>query len=143
MTMTRHQQFSVWAAAVALLCVLGLPAPAAANDKPVQGLWLASHATEPMGRLEVKNGMLTFHGARSEWSTPLADITRVTPVKGSADTFEIRTVDGDMLQLRVFTPKLVPESRKKAIQLIQRAVRETPATPRPVLAAAAPAGSVR
>lgn len=142
MTMTRHQ-LSIWAAAVALFCVLGLPATAAANEKPVQGLWLASHATEPMGRLEIKNGMLTFHGARSEWSTPLSEITRVTPVKGSHDAFEVRTATGDILQVRVFTPKLVPESPKKAIQLIQRAVRDTPAMQRPVLAAAAPAGSVR
>lgn len=143
MTMTRHQQLSAGVAAVALICVLGLPGAAAANDKPVQGTWLAAHATEPVGRLVVKDGTLTFYGARSEWSTPLSEITRIAAVKGSNDTFEIRTAMGEFLQVRIFTPQLMPESRKKAIQLIQRAVRETPPAQRPVLAAAAPAGSVR
>ena len=143
MTMTRQQQFSAWAATVAVLCVLGLPAPASANEKPVQTVWLASHATEPVGRLVVTDGTLTFYGARSEWSTPLSEITRVTAVKGSNDTFEIRTATGELLQLRVLTRQLGAESRKKAIQLIQRAVREVPPAQRPVLAAAAPAGSSR
>ncbi len=141
--MFRQSTFAV--AVMALAAVLSTPVTAAADEKPVQGLWLATTgeaiSANGWGRLVVRDGMLTFHGARGEFSTPLAVITRVSVVKGSANTFEILTVNGDRLQLSILTAQMLTESPKKAMQVIQRAVREAPAVQRPVMTvAAAPAG---
>ena len=82
------------------------------------------------GRLVVADGLLTFFAPRTEWQTPLSEIRRVSRVKGSDSNFEIETVAGDRLQLAILGPQLVAESPKKAVKVIQRAVRETP---RPVV----------
>jgi hypothetical protein len=103
----------------------------ASNDGPAKGYWLVSTAVPTSdeviwGRLVVEDGSLTFFAPRGEWTTPLAAITRVARVKGSDRHFEIETVNGEVLRLAVLGPQLLAASPKKAMQVIQRAVREMP-----------------
>ena len=74
----------------------------------------------------VKDGTLTFFAPRTEWQTPLSSIKRVSRVKGSDSNFEIETETGDTLRLAILGPNLLTDSPKKAMQVIQRAVHETP-----------------
>jgi hypothetical protein len=116
-----------------LAALFACPAPSAfaADDKPTNGYWLVATAVPASneiiwGRLVVKDGSLTFFAPRGEWTTPLAAITRVARVKGSDRRFEIETISGDVLRVAVLGPQLLTTSPKKAMQVIQRAVRETP-----------------
>jgi hypothetical protein len=124
---------TAWIAGMFLAACFAWPVPSASasNDDPAKGYWLVSTAVPTSneviwGRLVVKDGSLTFFAPRGEWTTPLAAIKRIARVKGSDRSFEIETVNGDMLRVAVLGPQLLPASPKKAIQVIQRAVRETP-----------------
>ena len=138
--MNRQPSRPSWIAGMVLAALVGLPVAtaAAAADDPAQGFWLVS-ASGPAsseviwGRLVVKNGMLTFFAPRGEWKTPLAEIKRVSVAKGSNRSFEIETVSGEVLRLAVLGPQLLIESPKKAMQVIQRAVREAPPVRRPAV----------
>jgi hypothetical protein len=119
-------------------------------DQQRNGFWLAastyasSDSGNQWGRLVLKNGTLTYHGARGEWKTPLAEIKRVSAVKGSEHLFEIETVSGRVLRLSIIGQQMVAESPKKAMRAIQRAVRTAPPAQRSTAAAAATeSGSVR
>ena len=141
--MNRQPSRPSWIAGMVLAALVGLPVAtaAAAADDPAQGFWLVS-ASGPAsseviwGRLVVKNGMLTFFAPRGEWKTPLAEINRVSVAKGSNRSFEIETVSGEVLRLAVLGPQLLIESPKKAMQVIQRAVREAPPVRRPAVTVA-------
>lgn len=112
---------------------------AAAVNVPAQqaptATWLASStygAAEDrtqLGRLVMKDGSLTYFGARAEWTTPLSEITRLSPVKGSDHLFDIETVSGRVLRLSIVGPQMLNESPKKAIRTIQRALRPTAPPP--------------
>lgn len=133
-----HQHLrTAWLAGLVLAALFALPAAsaAAAGDDSAKGYWLVSVAAPASseviwGRLVVQEGTLTLFAPRTEWQTPLSDIKRVSRVKGSDRSFEIETVTGDRLRLAILGPQLLTESPKKAMQVIQRAVRETP---RPVV----------
>ena len=126
----------------ALAALLGLPGNAAADDTRPQ-VWMAvnadqaSNGSSAWGRLTVMNGMLTFHGSRAEWKTPLANITRIMPVKDSPHAFAIETVSGDVLRVSILDQRMLAVPSKKTIQVLQRAVREAPPLSRPLLAASA------
>jgi hypothetical protein len=130
---------------IAVTAVLGWADTVSADDKPTPRVWLAAdagHSTagSPWGRLVTKDGMLTFHGSLADWATPLSEIKRMSKVKGSAHRFEIETMSGDMLRISILDAHMVPVSPKKAMQLIQRATRESAPAQRTLIAATAPAG---
>lgn len=136
-------------AAMALTALLGLTGTASANDTPAL-VWMAINAdhssagASAWGRLSVMNGTLTFHGSRGDWTTPLANVRRITPIKDSQHAFAIETMSGDVLRLSILDQRMLAVSPKKTIQMLQRAVREAPAARQPVLSAsAAPNGAVR
>jgi len=145
--MNRQYSRTTWIAGIALaaLFALGVASATASGDDSVKRYWLVS-TSDPAsheviwGRLVVKDGMLTFFGLRREWKTPLSAIKRVSRVKGSDRGFEIETVTGETLRLAILGPQMLPESPKKAMQVIQRAARETP---RPVVAVATTFGTPR
>ena len=121
-------------------------AAVASNDDPARGYWLVSTAGPASdeviwGRLVVEDGMLTFFAPRGQWKTPLAEIKRVSIAKGSNRSFEIETVTGEVLQLAILGPRLLTESPKKAMQVIQRAVREAPPARRPAVTVATAGGT--
>lgn len=145
--MNRQHAPASWLAGLVLAALIALPGTtaAASTDGPAQGFWLASTSLPPTGdvawgRLVVKDGMLTFFAARSDWQTPLAEIKRVALVKGSDRSFEIETVSGAVLRLSILGPRMLTESPKKAMQVIQRAVREAPPVPRTVVTTASGTG---
>jgi len=130
-----------WLVGLVLLGVTALPASGMASE-PQSGFWMASSSYgagqtgNTWGRLIVKDGMLTFFASRGEWRTPVAEIKRVSMVKGS-NSFEIETLSGSVLRLSILGPQMLVESPKKAMQLIQRAVREAPASQRPAVSVTA------
>ena len=112
-----------------LLGMLLCPLTAFANDTPARAHWMAAAANSPTlqwGRLVLQDGMLTFHTAHGEWKTPLHEITRIVRVKDAKHTFAIVTASGATLHLSILGARLLPEPPQKAMQIIQRAVRDTP-----------------
>jgi hypothetical protein len=125
----KNRSHSLLLIAAALTVVIGLPGLASA-DEPVQGQWLAAitegHGVKAeWGRLVLKDGSLSFHGARDDWHAPVSDITRITIARDAERSFRIETVSGDVVVLAILGPHMLKESPKKAMQLIQRAVRES------------------
>lgn len=123
-----NRSHSLLLIAAALAVVLGLPSLASA-DEPIQGQWLAAitdgnAAKAEWGRLVLRDGSLTFHGARVDWHAPVSEIKRVSAVRDADRVFEIETVSGDRLVLSILGQQMLKESPKKAMQLIQRAARE-------------------
>ena len=114
-----------------LLGVLVCAVPASADDKPTSAYWMAAAAnssTVQWGRLVLKDGLLTFHTAQGDWQTPVSEIKRVVRVKHAQRTFEVVTASGATLHLTILGAQLLPEPPQKAMQIIQRAVREVPST---------------
>ena len=118
-----------------VLAVIVVASVTLAAQQAPAATWLASStygAAEDrtqLGRLVMKDGTLTYFGARGEWTTPLAEITRLSPVRGSDHLFDIETVSGRVLRLSIVGPQMLNESPKKAIRTIQRALR--PSAPPP------------
>lgn len=145
--MNRQHSRTSWIAGLVLAALFALPgaSSAASNGEPAQGFWLVSASTPASntvtwGRLVLKDGLLTFFAPRGEWTTPLSAITRVSSTKGSNRSFDIETESGDVLRLSILGPQMLVESPKKAMQLIQRAVREAPPVQRPVVTVAGGTG---
>jgi hypothetical protein len=140
-----YRSKSFWlASAVAVALFLGIPTSAAAQSKN-QGTWLAAAAQSPAGastwgRLTLRDGVLTFASNRTEWQAPLSDIKRIAESSRADRTIEIETHSGETLFVSILGQQMVTESPRKAMQIIERAVREAPAA-RAVLAAAAGSGS--
>lgn len=125
--------------------VMGLPLTSAAQQ-PNQGTWLASATAADAqeatwGRMTLKDGVLVFSAANLNWQSPIADIKRVTERKGPARQFTIETASGDVLHVSILGLQMLPESPRKVMQTIERAVRSTPATRGTVAAVAAGGGS--
>lgn len=114
-----------------LLGLLLWPVAASADDKPTSAYWMAAasnSSTVQWGRLVLKDGMLTFHTAQGDWQTPLSEIKRIVRVKDARRTFEIVTASGATLHLTILGAQMLPEPPQKAMQIIQRAVREVPSS---------------
>jgi hypothetical protein len=145
--MNRQPSRPSWIAGMVLAVLFALPVAttAAAHEDPAQGTWLVSTSGPTSneviwGRLVVRDGMLTFFAPRGEWKTPLSQVKRVSRAKDSDRSFEIETVNGEVLQLAILDPLMLTASPKKALQVIQRAIRETP---RPVVSVATVFGTPR
>jgi hypothetical protein len=136
---------SLWLASViAVALFVGLPTSADAQSKN-EGTWLAAAAQSPAGasswgRLTLRDGMLTFASNRAEWQKPLNEIKRIAESSRADRTIEIETYSGETLFVSILGQQMVTESPRKAMQIIERAVREAPGA-RPVLTAAAGSGS--
>ena len=137
------RQLSAVLSIATLLGILFWPVSATADDQPASAYWMAAatnSSTVQWGRLVLKDGMLTFHTAHGDWQTPLSEIKRIARVKHSKQTFEIITATGATLHLSILGPQLLPEPPQKAIQIIRRAVRETPS---PVVTVTTTFGTVK
>lgn len=130
--MTRAQRAVLSTAA--LLGMLVWPAPVSADDKATTAYWMAAAsntATVQWGRLVLKDGALAFYTTHGDWKAPLHTIARVSRVNRGR-TLEIVTASGSTLHLSILGPNMVPASPLKALQTIQRAIREA-APPAPVV----------
>ena len=139
MTRSRSAKTCRLATRAMLMCIAGagLRADAASQDDGSQRVWLAvADGQTVSGRLIVSAETLTFLGAGTEWSTPLADITRVSVPAGAKHVLRIDTVTGASLRVSILDTRMLAQPPAKALQLIQRAVREAPPARRTTLAAA-------
>jgi hypothetical protein len=126
------------AAVLVLLVVAALPSIALAAD-PGPIFWMAASNSEPIftprswGRLSLQDGELRFHSNDYKWRVALADIKRVDQSKAAVRTLEVETFAGTTHFIAILDATMTADSPRKAIQMIQRSMREAAATPRPTL----------
>jgi hypothetical protein len=136
---------SLWlATAIAFAMILGLPAGVAAQGNTAFA-WAVSAVDAPAGSskwgsLTLRDGVLTVAMTNKEWQTPLAEIKRVAESRRGDRTMEIETLNGEVLVVSILGQQMLTESPRKAIQIIERAVRTAPASRRTPAAAAAGGG---
>ena len=131
------------AAILALLAVVTLPSIARADD-PAPIFWMAASSSEPRfnggswGRLTLQDGELRFHSNNYAWRVVLSDIKRVDESKAAPRALEVETFAGATHFIAILDAKLMADSPRKAMQMIQRSMRDAAETPRPTLLTKAP-----
>jgi hypothetical protein len=125
-------------AILTLLAAMALPARAPASDSaPI--LWMAASNSEPRftgrswGRLTVQDGEMRFHSNDYHWQVALSDIKRVDQSKAAPRALEVETFAGVTHFIAILDAKMMADSPRKAIQMIQRSMREASERPRPTL----------
>lgn len=81
---------------------------------------------------------MRFHSNDYEWRVALSDIKRVDQSKAAPRALEVRTFAGTTHFVAILDATMVAHSPRKAIQMIQRSMREASQTPRPTLLTKAP-----
>ena len=129
----------------AVLAVLASVTPQtvahAADTTPI--FWMAASNASPSfpgptwGRLGLQDGVLRFDSSDYEWRVALRDIKRVEQSKAAPRAIEIETVEGATHFVTILDAKLLADSPQKAMQLIQRSMRDV-TTPRSTLLTRAP-----
>jgi len=104
------------------------PVVAASADEPVSGIWMAASGAEPgvgtnWGRLILRDGVLTFQSPSMGWKLSIAEIKRVTISEQSDRLFVLESVAGETYYVAILGQNLVSESPRKAMQVINRALR--------------------
>lgn len=128
----------------ALLFVPGLTH--AQSVDPTRGMWMAASSTEAslagreFGRLTMANGALEFQATGDGWRLPLSDVKRIGSSKTVAKALEIESTTGQVYYIGILDGQLTPTAPGKAMQMIQRAVKMTPA-PAPARTAIVAAGA--
>lgn len=122
--------------AVLFFCVSmlsGLSATIAARDSNAYGVWLASASqsdTQPavLGRLMLRDGVVIFAAPGLTWRQPVSDIKLIADLKGLNRRFRIETFSREVMYVSILGQQMLPESPSKVIQVLERAVRESPRT---------------
>ena len=126
----------VRAGVLALLAVVGSASVVHADTRLG---WMAASSSEPSltarswGRLSMQDGELRFHSNNYDWRVALSDIKRVDQSKAAPRALEVETFAGATHFIAILDAKMVADSPSKAIQMIQRSMREASQTPRPTL----------
>lgn len=144
--MNSQSAWSMRMALVALLATASVPSIAAAeqNGDRVMKTWMAASNTAPSfalgawGRLSLMEGDLRFESADYEWSLSLSDIKRLDVSRIADGAFEVETYTGGVFFVSVLNAQMQTDSPGKAVGMLQRAVREAPATSRQTLVAGGP-----
>lgn len=125
-------------AVLALFAVATLPSIArAADTTPI--FWMAASSSEPSftgrtwGRLTVQDGELRFHSNDYAWRVALSDIKRVDQSKAAPRALEVETFAGAIHFVAILDARMLADSPRKAIQMIQRSMRDASATAQPTL----------
>jgi len=117
---------------VGILALAAFPAQAGAQTAD-RGLWMATSADKAalaghgFGRLTLVDGVLSYQSGSFEWRLALCDIKRVSASKRVSDAIEVESVTGQVYFVGILDAKLTMASPGKAVQMLQRAVRSTPA----------------
>jgi len=129
----------------AVLAVLAAGSPQAlahaADTAPI--FWMAASNAAPSfpgqswGRLSLQNGVLRFDSSDYRWQLALSDIKRVEQSKAAPRALEIETFAGTTHFVAILDARLLADSPRKALQLIQRNMRDA-RPPRPTLLTKAP-----
>lgn len=118
---------------LAVLFVVGSASVVHAGDTPL-GFWMAASSSESSltgrswGRLILEDGDLRFESPVYKWRIALSEIKRVEPSKASARAFEIETMSGAIHFAAILDATMVKDSPRKAIEVIQRGMREARGT---------------
>jgi len=135
----RNVYFSnVFGRAVVLALLVVTPSIAHAAD-PAPIVWMAASSSEPSltgrswGRLTVQDGELRFHSNDYDWRVALSDIKRVDQSNAAPRALEVETFAAATHFIAILDAKMMADSPRKAIQMIQRSMREASQTPRPTL----------
>lgn len=137
----RHLEFGgrlIRAGVLTALFVAGSASVVGAGDTPL-GLWMTASSSDTTltgrfwGRLILEDGDLRFESPNYKWRVALSQIKRVDQSKAVPRALEVETFTGAMHFIAILDAKLTAESPRKAIQMIQRSMRDAAATPRPTL----------
>lgn len=135
---------------LALVLLAAASTTAQAQSRDTRASWMAASSNQGVlagntwGRLTLIDGVLTFQSSNYSWRIALSEITRIQSSKEAARAFEVETVTGQRYYVGILDRTMTMASPGKAIQMLQRAVRETPPTiSRPTMVAAAGGGSDR
>lgn len=135
MTQSQRSSVRLLAAIVIVAAILGITAQhvTAADNEPGSGLWMAASGSEPSisgtnwGRLILRDGVLRFHASNGEWQLPVSDIKRVAISDASDRIFEVESYAGERYYVAILGPNMLVDSPRRALQVIQRALRVTTA----------------
>lgn len=129
--------FARWIFKMTLTLVLATAATSATahaqSGEAARAFWMAASSNEAVltgntwGRLGLLDGVLTFQSSNYSWSVALSEITRVESSKETPRAFVIESASGGHFYVGILDGTMTLTSPGKAIQKIQRAVREAPA----------------
>lgn len=116
---------------VALLTALFAAMPAtvsAAGDEPTTGVWMAASGANAdvrtnLGRLTLKDGVLSFQSTNVEWTLAVSDIKRVAISEESDRLFVLESHLGETYFVAILGQNLLVDSPRRAMQVIQRVLR--------------------
>jgi hypothetical protein len=116
---------------VAMLTALVAAMPAtvsAAGDEPTTGVWMAASGASAddrtnVGRLILKDGVLSFQSTNVEWTLAVSDIKRVAISEESDRLFVLESVSGETYFVAILGQNLLVDSPRRAMQVIQRVAR--------------------
>lgn len=98
-----------------------------------RAFWMAASSNQAVlagntwGRLSLLDGVLTFQSSNYNWRLALSEIKRIESSKEASHAFEIESASGQLYYVGILDNTMTMASPGKAVQLIQRAVREAPA----------------
>ena len=121
------QLFTRFALLTALFAAMPVTV-SAAGDEPTNGVWMAASGADAdvrtnVGRLILKDSVLSFRSTSVEWSIVASDIKRIAISEQSARLFVLETHAGETFFVAILGQNLLVDSPRRAMQVIQRAVR--------------------
>ena len=110
-----------------VVTVLPSAAIASPSEKPVL-VWLAASSSRPivsnqLGRLSIKDDVLSFDGSEHNWRVTLDDIRQATVSPESDRLLLIETVRGEKYYVAIMGSNMIVEKPGKTVSLIRRAQR--------------------
>jgi hypothetical protein len=129
MSTTAHTftRLAVTALLLAASQLMTAPAEAAAPGE-YRNAWMAASGTEPgfstnWGRLTLRDGVLRFESTNTEWQVALPDVKRVSISEQSDRVLVLESAAGEKYYVMIYGPQMTAESPRKAMQIIQKALR--------------------
>ena len=115
---TRHL---VAAALLGAALLIAAPAASARGDEAPRGTWMArpAAATE-WGRLVLRDGALEFNSSSTSWLLVVSDIRRAAI---ESDRLVLESASGDNYNLTILDARLLPDSPRPVLKVIQKALQ--------------------
>ena len=116
-----------------VVTALPFPAIASPSEKPIL-VWLAASSPRPivsnqLGRLSIKDDVLSFDGSEHDWRVTLDDLRQVTVSPESDKLLLIETVRGEKYYVAIMGSNMLVEKAGRAATMIRR-VQRAPAARR-------------
>lgn len=116
---------------LAVLVALFAAVPAtvsAAGDELTAGVWMAASGADAnvrtnLGRLMLRDGVLSFQSTSVEWTLAVSDIKRLAISEQSDRLFVLESHSGETYFVAILGHNLLMDSPRRAMQAIQRVLR--------------------